>query len=184
MSRNPRENLGLTHESTSRLERLMNDYIEYALVEADPGDLAAVEAVEMDAKDRRVPAAALSADADILLTNNTKDFPAPWMAERGIELLTAGELLVRLAGDFPDKIRAAHAKTVHYSPSPKSTSSPPLSGPLARTPQTRPARPSQTTRPQEPGRPDPVTPAGAETLINTGAHERGRVFTAALVVPG
>jgi len=42
----------------------------------------------MDAKDRHVLAAALSADADILLTENTKDFPAGWMAEHGIELLT------------------------------------------------------------------------------------------------
>jgi PIN domain len=57
MSRNLRENLGLSHDSTSRLEQLMNDYIEYALVEVDPGDLAAVEAVEMDAKDRHVLAA-------------------------------------------------------------------------------------------------------------------------------
>jgi len=31
----------------------MNDYIEYALVEVDPGDLAIAEAIEMDAKDRR-----------------------------------------------------------------------------------------------------------------------------------
>lgn len=105
MSRNLRENLGLSHDSTARLEQLMNDYIEYALVEVDPGHLAAVEAVEMDAKDRHVLAAALSADADILLTDNTKDFPAQWMADRGIELLTPGQLLIRLAGDFPDKMR-------------------------------------------------------------------------------
>lgn len=122
MSRNLRENLGLSHDSTSRLERLMNDYIQYALVEVDRGDLAAVESVEMDAKDRHVLAAALSADADILLTDNTKDFPASWMAEQGIELLTAGELLTRLAESFPDKMRAAHAKTVRYSPSPRLTS--------------------------------------------------------------
>ena len=119
MSRNLRENLGLSPDSTSRLERLMNDYIEYALVEVDPGDLAAVESVEMDAKDRHVLAAALSADADILLTDNTKDFPASWMAEQGMELLTAGELLIRLAGSFPDKMRAAHAKTVRFSPKPE-----------------------------------------------------------------
>lgn len=31
MSRNLRENLGLSHDSTSRLEQLMNDYSEYAL---------------------------------------------------------------------------------------------------------------------------------------------------------
>ena len=116
MSRNLRENLGLSHDSTARLEQLMNDYIEYALVEVDPGHLAAVEAVEMDAKDRHVLAAALSADADILLTDNTKDFPAQWMADRGIELLTPGQLLIRLAGDFPDKMRAAHERTVRYSP--------------------------------------------------------------------
>jgi predicted nucleic acid-binding protein len=119
MSRNLRENLGLSHDRTTRLEQLMNDYIEYALVEVDPGDLAAVGAVEMDAKDRHVLAAALSADADILLTDNTKDFPAQWMAEQGIELLTGGQLLVRLADRFPDKMRAAHEKTVRYSPKPE-----------------------------------------------------------------
>lgn len=119
MSRNLRENLGLSHDSTARLERLMNDFIEYALVEVDPGHLATVGAVEMDAKDRHVLAAALSADADILLTDNTKDFPAKWMADRGIELLTAGQLLVRLADGFPDKMRAAHEKTVRYSPKPE-----------------------------------------------------------------
>ena len=119
MSRNLRENLGLSQDSTSRLEHLMNDYIEYALVEVDPVHLAAVEAVEMDAKDRHVLAAALSADADILLTDNIKDFPAQWMAGQGIELLTAGQLLTRLAEDFPDKMRAAHEKTVRYSPKPE-----------------------------------------------------------------
>ena len=101
MSRNLRENLGLSRDSTTRLEQLMNDYIEYALVEVDPGHLAAVEAVEMDVKDRHVLAAALSADADILLTDNTKDFPAQWMADRGIELLTPGQLLIRLGRPIP-----------------------------------------------------------------------------------
>jgi hypothetical protein len=81
--------------------------------------LAAVEAVEMDCKDRHVLAAALSADADILLTDNTKDFPAEWMAGRGMELLTSGQLLARLSDDFPDKMRAAHEKTVRYSPKPE-----------------------------------------------------------------
>jgi predicted nucleic acid-binding protein len=119
MSRNLRENLGFSHDSTSRLEQLMNDYIEYALVEVDRVHLTAVEAVEMDAKDRHVLAAALSADADILLIDNIKDFPAQWMAGQGIELLTAGQLLTRLAEDFPDKMRAAHEKTVRYSPKPE-----------------------------------------------------------------
>jgi hypothetical protein len=119
MSRNLREKLGLSNDSTSRLEQLMNDYIEYALVEVDPDYLDVVEAVQMDAGDRHVLAAALSADADILLTDNTKHFPTGWMAEHGIELLTAGQLLTRLAEVFPDKMRAAHEKTVRYSPKPE-----------------------------------------------------------------
>jgi hypothetical protein len=41
------------------------------------------------------------------------------MAEHGMELLTAGQLLVRLADGFPDKMRAAHEKTVRYSPRPE-----------------------------------------------------------------
>jgi hypothetical protein len=88
-------------------------------VEVDPGYVDVVEAVQMDAEDRHVLAAALSADADILLTDNTKHFPTGWMAEEGIELLNAGQLLTRLAEVFPDKMRAAHEKTVRYSPKPE-----------------------------------------------------------------
>ena len=119
MSRNLRERLGLSHADTARLEQLMNDFIEYALIHVDAEDRATVAAVEMDAKDRHVLAAAISADADILLTDNTRHFPRPWMAGRGIELLDGGQLLSRLAGDFPDKMRMAHAKTVRYSPKPE-----------------------------------------------------------------
>lgn len=116
MSRNLRARLGLDNAATERLEGLMNDFIEYALVEVDPADLATAEAVEMDAKDRHVLAAALSTDADILLTENTKHFPRDWMTVHGIELLGAGELLVRLAERFPDELRAAHARTLQHSP--------------------------------------------------------------------
>lgn len=116
MSRNLRARLGLDHAATTRLEELMNDFIEYALIMADPADVATAEAVEMDAKDRHVLAAALSADADILLTDNTKHFPRDWMTEHGIDLLGAGELLDRLAERFPNELRAAHARTLLYSP--------------------------------------------------------------------
>lgn len=75
MSRNLRARIGLSQDDTERLEELMNDYIEYALIEVNPDDLATTESVEMDAKDRHVLAAAISADADILLTDNTKHFP-------------------------------------------------------------------------------------------------------------
>ena len=116
MSRNLRDKLGLSDADTTRLELLMNEYIEYALVDVESDDLATVEGVEMDAKDRHVLAAALSADADILLTENARHFPREWMADHDIELLTAGEVLTRLAEHFPDKVRAAHESTVRHSP--------------------------------------------------------------------
>lgn len=116
MSRNLRTRLGIGLVDTDRLEELMNDFIEYALIDVNPTDVAAVDTVEMDSGDRHVLAAALSADADILLTDNTKHFPQAWMTDHGIELLRSGEFLVRLAEQFPDKIREAHAKTVLFSP--------------------------------------------------------------------
>lgn len=116
MSRNLRQKLGLSEADTARLELLMNDCIEYALIDVESDDLAAVDGVAMDAGDRHVLVAVLSADADILLTENTKHFPSEWMTKHGIELLSAGELLVRLAGTFPDKMRSAHELTVSYSP--------------------------------------------------------------------
>lgn len=116
MSRNLRENIGISQADTTRLEALMNAYTEYALIDIEPDDSAVIEAAVMDPKDRHVLAAAVGADADILLTDNTRHFPRGWMAERGIELLTAGELLARLVEVFPDKLCAAHEKTLRYSP--------------------------------------------------------------------
>jgi predicted nucleic acid-binding protein len=112
MSRNLQENLGFSRDDTARLEELMNDYIEYALIDVERADLATVERIEMDAKDRHVLAAAISADADILLTQNTKHFPRAWMVDHGIELMDAGELLRHLAQRVPDKVRRAHDKVV------------------------------------------------------------------------
>jgi len=119
MSRNLREQVGLSQEATERLEALMNDYIEYALTEVDPEDQAAVADVEMDTKDRHVLAAALSAGADILLTDNTRHFPREWMAEQGIELIDSAGLLARLVERFPDQMRAVHEAAVRYSPKPE-----------------------------------------------------------------
>ena len=116
MSRNLRDKLGLSEADTTRLELLMNEYIEYALIDVEPDDLATVEGLEMDSKDRHVLAAALSADADILVTENARHFPRGWMADHDIELLTAGDLLARLTKQFPDKMRAAHESTVRHSP--------------------------------------------------------------------
>lgn len=119
MSRNLQENLGFRRDDTMRLEELMNDYIEYALIDVEGDDLATVDQVEMDAKDRHVLAAAISAEADILLTQNTKHFPRDWMTDSGIDLMDAGELLLVLTERFPDKVRSANDKVVRYSQKPQ-----------------------------------------------------------------
>jgi len=51
--------------------------------------------------------AALSADADLLLTGNARH----WMAARHIELLTSAQLLTRLADEFLDTGASAHQQT-------------------------------------------------------------------------
>ncbi|MGQ0624879.1 MAG: PIN domain-containing protein [Sporichthyaceae bacterium] len=115
MSRNLRKRIGLDQSGTDRLEELMNNYIEYALITVDPGDLASVADVAMDANDRHVLAAALSAEADVLLTDNTAHFPSEWLAEHHIALFDSATLLTRLAETFPDKLVAAHRRTVRLS---------------------------------------------------------------------
>ena len=61
-----------------------------------------------DSKDEHVVAAALAANADVLLTENLRDFPQQWLHDRGIALLNLGALLVRTAELFPEELLAAH----------------------------------------------------------------------------
>lgn len=89
------------------VERL-SAFILKALVEVKKRDETRVAKVEMDDKDRHVLAAALSANADLLLTRNVRHFPREWLANRGIELVNAGTLLMRLASDYPGILREAH----------------------------------------------------------------------------
>lgn len=62
--------------------------------------------------DANVLAAAVSARAEVLCTNNVKDFPPEAMASAGVELLTADALLSRLVTMHPSRMRDAHRTTV------------------------------------------------------------------------
>lgn len=119
VSRNLIKIFGLSANDTAELEIRLGDYLPQALVEVRPRDLKVVDGVDMDAKDRHVVAAALSAKASILVTDNIKHFPKEWLAERSIELLTAADLLVRLASDYPEELKKAHAMTIAASPKPE-----------------------------------------------------------------
>lgn len=97
-----------TPEDANVLVERLDAFLPTALVEFKKRDETRVAKVEMDDKDRHVLAAALSAKADLLLTQNTRHFPREWMAKRGIELIDAGTLLTRLAEEYPAILCEAH----------------------------------------------------------------------------
>lgn len=97
-----------TQEDAEVLVDRLSAFIPTALVEVKKRDETRVAKVDMDAKDRHVLAAALSANAELLLTQNVRHFPREWMSKRGMELVNAGTLLTRLAADYPDILREAH----------------------------------------------------------------------------
>lgn len=115
-TRNLIKRFGFPPEQAGILVERLNLYLPQAAVETKTSDEARVAKVEMDAKDRHVLAAALSAKADLLLTQNVRHFPRDWMSERGIELVDAGTLLMRLAAEYPDELREAHRRGVESRP--------------------------------------------------------------------
>lgn len=115
-TRNLIDKFDFTQEDAEVLVDRLSAYIPTALVEVKKRDLTRVAKVGMDAKDRHVLAAALSADAELLLTQNVRHFPREWMSKRGIELIDAGTLLTRLATDYPYILREAHRLGVNSRP--------------------------------------------------------------------
>lgn len=95
------------------LIRLLNDAYPHAEVKPSAAARRKVNQLDMpDDDDRHVLAAAVSAGADILCTNNVKDFPPEAMDQVRIELLNADALLTRLVTLHPSKMLAAHRTTV------------------------------------------------------------------------
>ena len=107
-TRNLIKRFGFTQQDADVLVERIGAYLPTALVEVKKRDEEEVAKVAMDAKDRHVLAAALSANADVLLTQNTRHFPKKWLAKRGVELLDSGALLLRLAAECPQVLRQAH----------------------------------------------------------------------------
>lgn len=85
----------------------------YALVEPRKQHYQLFRDVPMpDEDDRHVVAAAVAAEADVLCTNNTNDFPDLVMDRVGIQRVTPDILLSQLATAFPEAMRRVHDTTV------------------------------------------------------------------------
>jgi predicted nucleic acid-binding protein len=116
VARNLITRYGCTSEDVFVLRVRLAEYLPEALVEPGRIDLATAERVDMDPKDRHILAAALAANADVIVTDNIRHFPQAWPAERGIELLCARDLLTRIAANNPQELEWAHRMTVANSP--------------------------------------------------------------------
>jgi len=72
-----------------------------------------------DLNDRHVLAAAIRGNADVIVTNNIKDFPANVLEEFDIEAQTPDEFLCHLIGLYPNEVRNAterHRTSLHNPP--------------------------------------------------------------------
>lgn len=104
---------GFDEAAAERLVGAMNR--AFPLAQVEPGEeqwrmLAGVALPDED--DRHVLAAALAAEATVLCTSNTKDFPADVVAAFGVEVLTPDELLGRLVAEYEPQMLAAHRTAV------------------------------------------------------------------------
>lgn len=104
---------GFDRGAGERLVRAMNWAFPFAEVEPGEDHWRALGDVALpDEDDRHVLAAALAADATVLCTSNTKDFPAEVAKAIGVEVLTPDQLLSRLVADYEPQMLAAHRTAV------------------------------------------------------------------------
>ena len=65
-----------------------------------------------DEDDRHVLAASLAAEATVLCTANTKNFPTDLVEALGVEVLTPDQLLSRLVVEYEPQMLAVHRTAV------------------------------------------------------------------------
>jgi predicted nucleic acid-binding protein len=104
---------GFTEESGKRLVSAMNAAFPYAEVEPTVEHYQRLRGYSLpDEGDRHVLAAAVAAEATVLCTANTKDFPESVTASLGVETMTSDALLCVLITEFEPQMLAAHAAAV------------------------------------------------------------------------
>ena len=104
---------GFDQAAAQRLVSAMNRAFPYAEIEPDEEHWRTLHDVSLpDEDDRHVLAASLAAEATVLCTANTKDFPANLVEALGIEVLTPDQLLSRLVVEYGPQMLAAHRTAV------------------------------------------------------------------------
>lgn len=91
----------LSHKKAENLEETIKLAFPEAMVEVPVG---LEEAMTNDPKDRHVLAAAFTAQADVIVTNNIKDFRENDLAPWNIKAQSPDEFLSDLFDDYPDSI--------------------------------------------------------------------------------
>jgi predicted nucleic acid-binding protein len=110
----------LAESAVARTIALMNTHFDDAEV---TGYSELVEVMTCDAKDRHVLAAAVHAHADVLVTNNTRDFPPASMADYAVELVTADDFLLDLLDLAPVEVLTTLAvQAARYKHEPRTLS--------------------------------------------------------------
>lgn len=100
---------GFDTAAGERLVVAMNGAFPAAEVEPDAGAVKLVAKLRLpDEDDRHVLAAAVAVEADVLCTDNLKDFPTDAMDEVGIQLMSSDALLSLLVTEFADGMLEAH----------------------------------------------------------------------------
>lgn len=104
---------GFTIESGARLAAAMNHAFPYAEGEPTPEDHERLGRLVLpDEDDRHVMAAAVTTEATVLCTANTKDFPDDVAGPLGFEVMTPDALLSVLIAEDPVQKLAVHASSV------------------------------------------------------------------------
>lgn len=104
---------GFDQAAAHRLTNAMNHAFPYAEVEPDEQHWHMLHKIPLpDEDDRHVLAAVLAAEATVLCTSNTKDFPEPLAETFGFEVLTPDQLLSRLVAEYEPQMLAVHHTAV------------------------------------------------------------------------
>lgn len=100
--------MGFDDAAAERLVRAMNNAFPLAEVKPSDEHLRMLAEISLpDEDDRHVLAAALAAEATVLCTSNTKDFPASVVEPFGVRVVTPDQLLSQLVAEFEPEMLAA-----------------------------------------------------------------------------